>query len=284
MLLIDGDVIKYKACLAAQSNHYTIEQHLTQDNITLHLGSGFRINVLKDQFGAFSDVTIGTIPVPKSFEFARYCADKLLTSILEKFPLEPYKLYLTKLGGIPNYRVASATIKPYKGNRKEKPIFYEALSHEMQQWPNTVLVESREADDAMGCEQYKRYCYNNWDPSIICSIDKDMKMIPGKHYNIDTKVITDISLDQADLNFYKQLLVGDEACDNIPHLLKGMGPKKVAKTLKSCKNNWERWEACKKEYEKAKVGDAIYEIANLIWIQRQDSILFKPPREKDYVN
>ena len=50
---------------------------------------------------------------------------------------------------------------------------------------------------------------------VICSVDKDLKCIPGKHYNMKTKEITDVSPEMALRHYYAQLIAGDPT-DNIP--------------------------------------------------------------------
>jgi 5'-3' exonuclease len=75
-------------------------------------------------------------------------------------------------------------------------------------------------------------------PWVICSPDKDMKQIPGLHYDyrqktdvsMDTQVrIVKITEDEADYNFWLQMLTGDEgdAVAGIP----GLGPVKAKKLL-----------------------------------------------------
>jgi 5'-3' exonuclease len=67
---------------------------------------------------------------------------------------------------------------------------------------------------------------------IVCTTDKDLKMIPGKHYHLKTKQISEVSEHEALVSYHQQLLMGD-AVDSIPGIWK-MGPVKSAKALKDC--------------------------------------------------
>lgn len=67
---------------------------------------------------------------------------------------------------------------------------------------------------------------------IVCTTDKDLKMIPGKHYHLKTKQISTVTEHEALMSYHQQLLMGD-AVDSIPGIWK-MGPIKSAKALKDC--------------------------------------------------
>jgi 5'-3' exonuclease len=69
----------------------------------------------------------------------------------------------------------------YKANRKDmqRPKWLQVVrEHLVTDWKATV-TDGIEADDAMGIAQ----CTEHDGDSMICSIDKDMLMIPGHHYN-----------------------------------------------------------------------------------------------------
>ena len=68
------------------------------------------------------------------------------------------------------------------------------------------------------------------DPTCcIVSIDKDMDMIPGWHYNQNKGELYFVTPEEADYFFHKQLLTGDRV-DNIIGI-KGIGDKKSDKAL-----------------------------------------------------
>lgn len=106
------------------------------------------------------------------------------------------------------------------------------------------MVEPLEADDVMGILMTKypgKY--------ILASIDKDLKQIPGQHYNWDKDEFKEVSLDEGNLFFYTQVLTGDptdgySGCPNI-------GPKRASKILEIVGDDDEEvmWEAIVRTYE-----------------------------------
>jgi 5'-3' exonuclease len=117
-----------------------------------------------------------------------------------------------------------------------------AVMHEI-----AIAADGREADDLLRI--WANECRSHNIDYVICSIDKDLLMIPGKHYNIKHKTITEVSELDAKRNFYEQVLKGD-ATDNIPGIWK-MGPVKASKALAHCTTDEEFQEAVIEQYIKA---------------------------------
>ena len=106
--------------------------------------------------------------------------------------------YLT---GSNNYRMDIAKIKPYKGTRKkEKPDHLKATRDQLKIRWLAEVIEGQEADDAIGI---KATDLNG--ECIIASIDKDLLMIPGTHYNFAKQEWTEVDQAKGDYFFYKQL-------------------------------------------------------------------------------
>ncbi len=140
------------------------------------------------------------------------------------------------LTGEGNFREEVAVTKPYKGTRKgEKPFHYENVRAVLRAVYGAEEVVGYEADDAMAIRQ----CLSEED-TVICSRDKDLRMVPGYHYGwesgkqgeFDLQYIDEVGY--LDLNkekkkveggglmfFYAQMLMGD-GVDNIPGC-KGIG-------------------------------------------------------------
>ena len=93
-----------------------------------------------------------------------------------------------------------------------------------------IEAEGREADDLLRI--WAEECRAVGQDFIVVSIDKDLLMIPGKHYNLNREDVTDISIEEGRRRYYTQILMGDQM-DNIPGV-RGMGPKKTEKHLKDC--------------------------------------------------
>jgi 5'-3' exonuclease len=178
-----------------------------------------------------------------------------------------YQGYLT---GKKNFRNEIAVTAPYKGNRKSaKPKHYQLLRDYMESAWSFTMIEDQEADDAIGIAAYAmevgEYC--------ICSIDKDLDMLRGDHYNFVKDERYFITEEEGIKNFYKQLLMGDRV-DNIIGI-KGIGTVKAERLLKECKNENEMYLAILEAYE----GNAerVLENGQLLWIRREQNQIWTPP-------
>jgi 5'-3' exonuclease len=135
---------------------------------------------------------------------------------------------------------------------------------------NFELIVGQEADDAMGIAAYAlepgEYC--------ICTIDKDLDMIRGDHFNFTKDLRYYITEEEGIRNFYKQILTGDRV-DNVIGI-KGIGEVKAERILKECKDENEMYTAVLEAYQ----GDEarVLENGQLLWIRRQANEIWKPPK------
>jgi DNA polymerase-1 len=127
-------------------------------------------------------------------------------------------------------RYLIATVKPYQGQRKGKgkPQNWAYLRSWMESYEghsfSVKLWATREADDGLA---WMAYLYGG--EHVICTKDKDMRMLPGWHQNWDTMALHYVPRGCYDLVhddkqyghkwFWLQMLHGDGA-DNIPGLPK----------------------------------------------------------------
>lgn len=120
----------------------------------------------------------------------------------------------------------------YKANRKPNK-WVNAIRKEWIEKDFAISHDELESDDLIAnrAKELK-------DEYIILSLDKDMKTIPGLHFNYyvkkvgETKEMVGLSFvtkEEAIYNFYFQMLVGDNA-DNISGV-KGIGEVKAKKIL-----------------------------------------------------
>ena len=182
--------------------------------------------------------------------------------------IETYEGYLT---GKNNYRSEIATEQAYKGNRKDarKPVHYDSLrEYLVSKWGFTV-IDGQEADDAMGIKAYEL----PEDSSCIMTIDKDLDMIRGWHYNFVKEDLYYVTEKEAIKNFYIQILTGDRV-DNIPGI-KGIGPVKAKKILENCTTEKSLFKAVSEKYDHD--IDKLTERGRLLWIRRKEKQLWKPP-------
>ena len=129
----------------------------------------------------------------------------------------------------------------YKVNRNPKNVLGKFVTplRELAVYEGlAVFAQDREADDYI--RTWAEECRQVGEDFIVCSVDKDLKCIPGKHYNPSTEKLVEVSEEEATRFFYEQLLMGDRT-DNIPGL-EGVGPIKAKRFLAECNHE--------KEYQK----------------------------------
>lgn len=176
--------------------------------------------------------------------------------------------YLTGKG---NFRNEVAVTATYKGNRKDvaKPVHYQFLRDYLEKEWGFLMITGQEADDAIGIKAYTM----DENEYIIMSIDKDLDMIRGWHYNFVKKEKYFVKEEDTMRTFYKQILTGDRT-DNIEGL-KGIGPVKAERILKECNTEIEMYEAVLKAYEGNE--GRVLENGQLLWIRREANQMWKPP-------
>ena len=138
----------------------------------------------------------------------------------------------------------------YKANRKPlDPDLAKALAygHEyMLNYHNALPADGMEADDLVSIWAWEARADDI--PYFIVGIDKDLRQIPGNHYNFVRKTHEFIDDFDAQWNLMIQCLTGDNA-DNIPGI-RGVGPKKAEKILNVRKeiSHWDKVFAAWKEH------------------------------------
>lgn len=225
-LLIDGDPLVYACGFVAERRKHALSWvDVTPAGDRLRNAS-FDGAWRRDQFIEMANLhpdeyTSTPYSIPLPFGYATEAMYSMLDGIqnhvnayLEAIGLVPAgrRIYLT---GADNFRIAAATIRPYKGNRTQpRPYWYAALREWMVTRLGAIVVNGYEADDALAMIQWRHL--NDVTPrTIICTIDKDLLMVPGLHYNTKRKESFQQSAEGATLSFYRQLMTGD-LTDNIP--------------------------------------------------------------------
>jgi 5'-3' exonuclease len=205
---------------------------------------------------------------PDEEKFAISRMGNFVDRLIKVTGIDSYEGYLT---GKKNYRSEIATEQSYKGNRKEarRPVHYDSLREYLITKWGFKLQEGQEADDAIGIKAYSL----SEDSSCVMTIDKDLDMIRGWHYNFVKEDLYYVTEAQAIKNFYIQILTGDRV-DNIPGL-KGIGPVKARKILENCTTEKSLFKAVSEKYDHD--IDKLTERGRLLWIRRKEKQLWKPP-------
>lgn len=214
LAIIDGDILCYYACKARWKKKARIEEGISY----IPLDSDGR-----------------RIPLDFTKEEDRY----YLEETWDHFKKDLYNLletvfctdYVMAVKGETNFR--TEIYPEYKIHRHFDPnkqnIFVPVL--------RKLAVAEDLATEAINCEAddliriWAEQSRQRSIPFIICSIDKDLLCIPGKHYNMKHKKISEVSEEEALRNFYHQLLKGDQT-DNVPGVI-GIGEVLAGRILES---------------------------------------------------
>ena len=237
----------------------------------------------------------------QSFDFVKEVFDERIRTITEGSGADEATLFLT--GDIathrlyskrhagtrfePNFREALAEGKVYKGTRKQdKPFHWINLTAYILAQPNLQISNGCEADDEIGISHR-----SNPESTIICTRDKDLRMVPGLHYGwecgkqpefgpVEYDALGKIELIRGKSGnkikgggfkfFGSQLLTGD-VVDNIGGL-RGVGPVKAYELLADCASEREVFDTVKRHYEEVAGDDwkkLLTEQCSLLWIVRE---------------
>lgn len=124
----------------------------------------------------------------------------------------------------------------YKGNRKDqrKPLILPFLKSHLLDNYRTYLRPRLEGDDILGILMTSKTIIKG--DKIQVSIDKDQRCIPGKFYDQGRKQFYDISEEDADRFHLYQTLIGDTT-DGYPGC-PGCGPKTAERLLENDGATW----------------------------------------------
>jgi hypothetical protein len=268
-LLIDGDILCFRAGFACEKTKYL----LIPENLEL----GFTEYEDSKTATAAQKGLGGQVWSRKELEpedKALMLVDIMIEDIRSRYAAENPTTLLF-LSGSTNYRHRIASRAPYKGNRSSSvpPTHLRSIRAHLVEKHKATVSEGEEADDLLGIAM------TAYPDSILCSIDKDLMQLPGRHYNFVTKEEVTVTPKEAAINFYSQVLSGD-ATDNVPGLT-GIGPVKARKALENCSSPLQCWQKCVSMYE-AEFGkkglDYAVEAAQLVYVRR------KPGEIWDYGN
>lgn len=144
----------------------------------------------------------------------------------------------------------------YKANRKKvrKPLVWGPLREFCETEYETFIRDGLEGDDCLGILATRTA--DQHDEKIVVSIDKDMKTIPGKFYNMGKPELGIQAISDADADYYHMLqtLMGD-ATDGYAGC-QGIGPKTAEKILQAPLAVGETvWSRVVATYKKAGFGE-----------------------------
>ena len=158
--------------------------------------------------------------------------DEMLDNITKA--VEADKVVLA-LSDSENWR--KAVLPTYKSNRAatRKPLLLKHLKDRALDKYEAFMRPTLEGDDCLGILGTMK----KTGDSIICSLDKDFKTIPGRHYNFGRKEFFEVTPQQADYWHMVQTLTGDttDGYTGCPSI----GPKTAAKILQAALDEGIHW-------------------------------------------
>lgn len=191
-------------------------------------------------------------------------ADTMIQEMLADTGASSYKVYLT---GSNNFR--RELTETYKANRPDnRPVHWQAVREFLVTQHGAIICDGFEADDQLGIDQDKVS-----KTTTICSIDKDLLQIPGRHYNFVKKEFKEVTPDEGLKFLYMQTLIGDRS-DNIIGV-EGIGPVKAERALAELLPE-EYYEKCREMYN----DDERYHLnLKLLYIWRKPNDIWQPPQQ-----
>jgi DNA polymerase-1 len=223
--------------------------------------------------------------------------EEMIENTLDEVQAGAFSIFLS---GDTNFR---HTIYPeYKANRTQpKPRHLKALKQYLVEQHNAVVSENCEADDLLGISQCANHKLRGWygtgigtadsdvnplaPETIICSLDKDLRMIPGNHYSFEisgtskgTKWVKPAErcvVEPFDglRHFYTQCLTGD-AADNVKGA-SGIGRVKAARILADCTTEAELLEATRSCFS---CDEEFLMTGQCLWIFRKPNDIWQFPQ------
>lgn len=138
----------------------------------------------------------------------------------------------------------------YKSKRPETPDWYRKWApiieeHLVRVWNFQRASDGYEADDMIAAAAN---CFKEYDEFVICGVDKDLKQIPGNHYNYNKMELIHVTEGYGRRLLAIQTLMGDST-DSIKGIPK-TGPKTAEKILEGVPEDVSPFVVCLDAYIK----------------------------------
>ncbi len=164
----------------------------------------------------------------------------ILNIVGQSYNIERYYVFVKGQNNF-RYKIFPA----YKKNRPAKHPIIDILNKYLVENFGAIEAHNAESDDyAFSYSQIPEYKGR----TILCSVDKDLRQIPGIHYDYQKNQFHIIPEEDANYNLAIQMIMGDTA-DAIP-CLKGYGVKKAEKIIKKGMTKYQYIKAILNEYQK----------------------------------
>ncbi len=303
LALIDGDPLCYIAGFAAQKSIHTVQMGEVEIPFTdIELAREFA----SKHNGEFIKASrVEAEPLAHALQICKRHIQKCLDAL----HTTEYRVFLT---GGSNFREEIATLVPYKGLRwgpekreqvreqgqwlewleetdhlppaSPKPVHYQELKQYLIDHHNAITVEGAEADDAcsvLSWQEWNKYKGLRLPLTCCCTIDKDLRMVPGLHFDYSKNQFNWVSEIEGQRSFWTQMITGDKT-DNIVGLSESGGKRRTFKTdpIQKMEDPLEMYLYVRQGYEE-KYGDnweaAMTENGRLLHMRKEKGELWTLP-------
>jgi len=261
--LVDMDLIVYRVGAACDNWYYEFRGDRYDSSKELKSQLKRETKDTKEQEQLYSQAERKRDP--ESWEETKSSVITFTEQLISEF--DDYQGYISGKG---NFRHRYATILPYKGTRSDdtRPVHYDAIRQLLVDAYDAKVAQGMEADDCLGLAQTSA----DYLETCIVTVDKDLDMIPGVHYNWERDLKYEVEELDGVKKFYKQMLTGDMT-DNILGLY-GVGPKSALLKNIQLMEHEEDMQGYVAEQYRARFGSYdlkfLEENAKLLWILRSD--------------
>jgi 5'-3' exonuclease len=198
--------------------------------------------------------------------------EEMIDNTLAETNAEEFSIFLS---GDTNFR--NDIYPEYKANRTApKPRHLKACKQYLVEKYKAEVADNCEADDLLGIAQCANLDKGSGPLTIICSLDKDLRMIPGLHYSFEisgtsslgkkwVKPMEIVTVEPFEglRRFYTQVLTGDPT-DNVKGAA-GIGKVKAERLLRDCTTEQELYEAVEPFFHE----DELLMTGQCLWIFRK---------------
>jgi len=272
-LIIDADSIVYASAFASQ------DWAVFDEDGRLH--GTYNLKNEANEAAIHAGDTVEAFPRGKSD--AADNTDTMMQNIVDNFDsVDNMQVWLTVPDLTQNFRYQ--VTDQYKANRKnfEKPFHYQTVRDRLlDAWDAQVSRAGWEADDELSAAGWAAWHHGGELP-VICSIDKDLDTVPGKHYRWPTHNKEGdfyyLTEEGARRVYWISVLTGDTA-DNIKGLHR-IGPKRADSLLKDCNTDKEYYDTClkhwvinleKEGYTQEEATEQMHTSCKLLYLMRGDN-------------
>lgn len=271
---IDGDVLVYRAGFAAEHTFW----NLSWEGLEREFEAKKELLAFMESQGLSRlDCVITSRVEAEPVEHALFNARSMIRKMVDELEADEPIVYLS---GPTNFRLGVAKTLPYKGNRdpSHKPVHAAEIKAMMRREYDVVTSDGQEADDDISIAHYATWLKDPYG-TVICTIDKDLDMVPGLHYNFAKEERYYIEPLEGLWHFYKQCLTGDTT-DNIPGIA-GIGPVKAVRALPAVGSpEPDLYRAVLELYTQAygdQAEERLRETGTLLWMRRHPNDWWAPP-------